>query len=149
MVAAKSKARKYDGEQQSSRKRQCNRGTTAACHDGDAAAEFLQRFDLSQGNPSPEQPVAQWAWRCFAEFNVRRSAACGRPPDHAAAQLCCARFLTMLLLRGAGVPVQVLMRQHAGKLRDIPLCGYLSLSRAAKPAVFARLLEAEVCPANW
>lgn len=107
MVATKSKARSHDVEQQSSRKRQCcDRGTPTTCHNGDAAAEFLRRFDLSQGNPSPEQPIAQWAWRCFAEFNV-------------------------------------LMRQHAGKLRDIPLCGYLSLSRAAKPAVFARLLEAE------
>lgn len=35
------------------------------------------------------------------------------------------------------------MRQYAGHLRAIPLCGYLSLTRVSKAAAFNRLLEAE------
>jgi hypothetical protein len=37
----------------------------------------------------------------------------------------------------------VLMRSHAGMLRDLPLCGYMSLTRTCKSQAFRRLLEAE------
>lgn len=81
MVAAKAKfqARDHENEQPNARKRHCNKGALAlGCNSvwqaGDPAAEFLHQFNLAQGLCSPEQPINDLVWRCWAEFNVHRSA---------------------------------------------------------------------------
>lgn len=80
MVATTTRRRcgDHDSDQIHARKRQCSRGVmaltcNAAWQGGDAAAEFLRQFNLPGTGmaSSPEQPVNQLAWRCFAEFNVR------------------------------------------------------------------------------
>ena len=123
----------------------------------DAAEQFLLHLNLA-GMASAEQPVGQHAWRCLSDFNVRLIAprlaflrqTLYEPrslrivpgmPGHRRQHHCMAAVVTLngcirwlVPVRGlyrmcSALVLQVLMRRHAGQLRDTALSGYLSLTR--------------------